>query len=314
MSQDPSTGSCQPDKCASCPTKGTCGSSTESDANREVAAKMRDVGRIIVVLSGKGGVGKSTVATQLAYQLAVDEKNMVALTDIDICGPSIPTMTNTQGAEVHQSALGWEPVSVLPNLSVVSIGFMLNNADDPVILRGPKKHGVIVQFLKDVNWNFDHEKKKNNYLIIDTPPGTSDEHLSVINVLSAASRILNAEEESPPEVYAVIVSTPQEVALADVRKEVNFCKQIKLDIRGVIENMSGFVCPCCNKATDLFTPTSGGVQQLCKDYDIPFLGRIPLDPILTAASESGKAWKDAIESGSKSLGIDMFVSIVEKLK
>lgn len=319
MSDQPvSASNCQPDKCAGCPSKGSCGSSTESPDNRAIAEKLKNIGTIIMVLSGKGGVGKSTVSTQLGYYLAGNKGKNVGIMDVDICGPSIPTMTSSQGSEVHQTALGWEPIIVPPNMAVISIGFMLEKLDDPVILRGPKKHGIISNFLKDVHWHFDSEEIDNNYLIIDTPPGTSDEHLSVINMLSAAMRVLNKEKETDPNVrapkfFAVVVSTPQEVALADVRKEINFCKQIKVDVKGVIENMSGFVCPCCNKETQIFNPSSGGVKQLCEDYKVKFLGRIPLDPQLTKASESGKAWKEAIEKDTISKGMEMFYDVVEKI-
>ncbi|EFO64909.1 Nucleotide-binding protein 1 [Giardia lamblia P15] len=316
--QPVSASNCQPDKCAGCPSKGSCGSSTESPDNRAIAEKLKNIGTIILVLSGKGGVGKSTVSTQLGFYLAENMEKNVGLMDVDICGPSIPTMTSSQGSEVHQSALGWEPISVLPNMAIISIGFMLEKLDDPVILRGPKKHGIISNFLKDVHWHFDSEKIEDNYLIIDTPPGTSDEHLSVINMLSAAMRVLSKEKETDsnvhtPKFFAVVVSTPQEVALADVRKEINFCKQIKVDVKGVIENMSGFVCPCCNKETQIFNPSSGGVKQLCADYKVKFLGRVPLDPQLTKASESGQAWKKAVEEGTVSKGMEMFYEVVKEI-
>lgn len=163
-----------------------------------------------LVLSGKGGVGKSTVSAQIAFSLAGMGKQ-VGLLDVDICGPSIPRMLGLVGQEVHQSASGWSPVYVEDNLGVMSIGFMLPSSDDAIIWRGPRKNGLIKQFLTDVDWGV------LDYLIIDTPPGTSDEHISIVQYLKAA----NVDG-------AVIVTTPQEVAMADVRKEINFCKKTGL--------------------------------------------------------------------------------------
>jgi Mrp family chromosome partitioning ATPase len=161
----------------------------------------------ILVLSGKGGVGKSTVSAQLAFTLALQGKQ-VGLLDIDICGPSVPRMLGLLDHEVHQSASGWSPVYPNDNLGVMSIGFMLPSSDDAIIWRGPKKNGLIKQFLTDVDWG------DLDYLIIDTPPGTSDEHISIVQYLKGASNV-----------SAVVVTTPQEVAMADVRKELNFCKK-----------------------------------------------------------------------------------------
>ena len=193
-----------------------------------VGDKLELVKHKILVLSGKGGVGKSTVASQMALTLA-SQGHSVGLLDVDICGPSVPRMMGLTSSEVHQSGSGWTPihVSTLPDdcdgeLLVMSVGFMLPNADDAVIWRGPRKNGLIKQFLTDVDWgNLD-------YLIVDTPPGTSDEHLSIIQYLRGAG--IDG---------AVVVSTPQEVCMADVRKELNFCKKTKVDVIGVVENMAG---------------------------------------------------------------------------
>lgn len=177
--------------------------------------------RKVLVLSGKGGVGKSTVASQLAFALA-DEGNEVGLLDIDICGPSVPKMLGLEGEEVHQSNFGWEPVHFSENLSVMSIGFMLPNPDSAVVWRGPRKNGLIKQFLKDVDWG------EVDVLLIDTPPGTSDEHISAAQYLGA----VGADG-------AVIVTTPQEVACADVRKELSFCSKTSIPVLGIVENMAG---------------------------------------------------------------------------
>jgi len=153
----------------------------------------------------------------------------------------------------------------------MSVGFMLNDPNDAVIWRGPKKNGLIKQFLRDVDWG------ELDYLIVDTPPGTSDEHLSITQYLKSA----NVDG-------AVIVTTPQEVALMDVRKEINFCKKVGLPIIGVVENMSGFVCPNCKKESQIFAPTTGGAEKMATDMNVPFLGRIPLDPRIARACDEGK--------------------------
>jgi hypothetical protein len=168
------------------------------------------VKHIVLVLSGKGGVGKSTFSSQLAFTLAAQGRS-VGLLDVDICGPSIPRMLGALGAKVHQSVDGWSPVWITDSLGVMSIGFMLPGEDDAVIWRGPKKNGLIQQFLGDVEWG------ELDFLVVDTPPGTSDEHISVVQLLMGGGAGGNLAG-------AVVVTTPQEVALADVRKELNFCK------------------------------------------------------------------------------------------
>ena len=236
-----------------------------------MAKKLAGVKKIILVLSGKGGVGKSTVSTQIALGLANKSEDInVGLLDIDICGPSVPRMLNLENQEIHQSNDGWSPVYVEDNLAVMSIGFMLPSKDDPVIWRGPRKNGLIKQFLTDVIW------QELDYLIIDTPPGTSDEHISVIQYLKKAN------------VHgAVVVTTPQEVALSDVRKEINFCKKTKTPVLGVVENMSGFVCPHCNCESKIFPPVTGGAQKMCEEMNVPLLGKLPLEPKLLLSTEKG---------------------------
>ncbi|XP_024089673.2 cytosolic Fe-S cluster assembly factor NUBP1 isoform X5 [Pongo abelii] len=229
--------------CQGCPNQRLCASgagATPDPAIEEIKEKMKTVKHKILVLSGKGGVGKSTFSAHLARGLAEDE--------------------NTQ---VHQSGSGWSPVYVEDNLGVMSVGFLLSSPDDAVIWRGPKKNGMIKQFLRDVDWG------EVDYLIVDTPPGTSDEHLSVVQYLAAAH--IDG---------AVIITTPQEVSLQDVRKEINFCRKVKLPIIGVVENMSGFICPKCKKESQIFPPTTGGAELMCQDLEVPLLGRVPLDPLI----------------------------------
>lgn len=258
--------------CSGCPNQKLCASGEAKKPDPAVAdvkERLSNVKRKILVLSGKGGVGKSTVSAQLSFGFAARSMD-VGLLDVDICGPSIPRMLGLLGQDVHQSSEGWSPVYVDDHLAVMSIGFMLPNQDDAIIWRGPRKNGLIKQFLTDVNWG------PLDALIIDTPPGTSDEHLSIVTYL----------QDSAMD-GAVIVTTPQEVSLMDVRKEINFCRKVNLPVLGVIENMSGFVCPSCGHVEQIFAPSSGGAEAMCKQMDVPFLGRVPLDGRVAQAGDSG---------------------------
>lgn len=202
--------------CDGCPNQATCstGTPTIDPAVARVSARLSGVKHIVLVLSGKGGVGKSTFSSQLAFTLA-EQGMSVGLLDVDICGPSVPRMLGAVGAKVHKSASGWSPVWLTENLGVMSIGFMLPSEDDAVIWRGPKKNGLITQFLGDVEWG------ELDYLIVDTPPGTSDEHISVVQLLCGGEG--GAGAPCANLAGAVVITTPQEVAMADVRKELNFC-------------------------------------------------------------------------------------------
>jgi Mrp family chromosome partitioning ATPase len=236
----------------------------------EVEKRLSKIGHIILVLSGKGGVGKSSIATQLALSLTSFGKK-VGLLDVDLCGPSIPTMLGLKNKQIHQATDGWVPVFAdeKQRLSVMSIGFLLQNEDDPVVWRGPKKTAMIKQFFTDVQWG------EIDYLVIDTPPGTSDEHISLAEIL----RDYRVDG-------SILVTSPQMVAVADVRKELNFCRKVNINILGVIENMSGFVCPYCSECSNLFS--KGGGEALASEFGVPFLARIPIDPQLTMALEKGE--------------------------
>lgn len=282
--------------CASC-DEGTCPAKkrrpneTEADfAERQaLTRRTRRIKRKIFVLSGKGGVGKSTVATNLAASFALDDGS-VGLLDVDIHGPSVPKLLGLERDGHQTSDDGILPVMIGDSLKVMSIGFFLENPDDAVIWRGPMKMGVIKQFLKDVEWG------DLDLLIVDSPPGTGDEPLSVCQLLEDADG-------------AVIVTTPQEVALADVRKSINFCRKLNLRVLGVVENMSGFVCPKCGEVTNIFK--RGGAERMAVDMNVPFLGRLPLDPMTMAAGENGRP---VVSSEPDSSIAEEFRSIKTKIK
>lgn len=264
--------------CAGCPNQKACasGKGPEEDPSVEIIAKkLSNVKNIILVLSGKGGVGKSTVSSQLALTLAhmEDQKYQVGLLDVDICGPSIPRMMGLEDHEVHQSNEGWTPVYYEDNLAVMSIGFLLPNKNDAVIWRGPKKNALIKQFFTDVVWDY------LDFLVIDTPPGTSDEHLAILQYLKKTNLL-----------GSVIVTTPQEVSLLDVRKELNFCIKTQIPILGVVENMSGFTCPNCKCDYEIFKPSTGGADKMCEEFKVDLIAKVPIDPELLQATDSGKCY------------------------
>jgi Mrp family chromosome partitioning ATPase len=236
---------------------------------------MSTVKHKILVLSGKGGVGKSTFTSQLAWAFAADEDLQTGIMDVDICGPSIPTILGIASEQVHASSSGWSPVYVQDNLGVMSVGFMLPSSKDAVMWRGPKKNGLISQFLKDVDWG------DLDYLLVDTPPGTSDEHLTVVQYLKDSG--IDG---------AVLITTPQEVALQDVRREIDFCRKVGIKIIGLVENMSGFVCPNCKTESQIFKPSTGGGKRLAEDTNIEFLGSVPLDPRIGKSADYGISFLD----------------------
>ncbi|KAK8391105.1 hypothetical protein O3P69_017036 [Scylla paramamosain] len=250
------------------------------------------VGNTILVLSGKGGVGKSTAAVQLAATLRA-KGHRVGVLDVDLCGPSIPRMLGVEGRDVLTTPEGkWVPVSVdeEERLKVLSVAFFLDSKNDAVIWRGPKKNAMIKQLLTSVVWNVD-------YLIIDTPPGTSDEHISVMENIRQA-----------PVLGAVLVTTPQMVAVDDVTRELTFCRRTGISILGIIENMSGFVCPTCSECSNILA--SGGGEQLAEKAKVTFLGRIPIDPTLSRCTEEGLNY---IDKFANSPICQIYHSIITKL-
>ena len=233
------------------------------------------IDRKILVMSGKGGVGKSSVAVNLAVYLAGQGKQ-VGLLDTDIHGPSVPKLLGLEGIRLQAEDETILPIAFNENLKVMSIGLMLENPNEAVIWRGPMKHNLIQQFVENVRWG------ALDYLIVDCPPGTGDEAISTAQVLGAVDGV-------------VIVTTPQDIAVLDVRKCVTFCKQLSLPVLGVIENMSGFICPHCRKRTDIFV--GPGAERIAADFHIPHLGSIPLDPAVALACDAGKPFI-AIETDS----------------
>lgn len=216
-----------------------------------------------IVMSGKGGVGKSSVSAALAMRLA-NKGFQVGLLDVDIHGPSLAGIMGAKGLLEISDDRKVMPFQVLDNLKLVSMQSLMQDADQAVIWRGPAKSGVIRQFIGDVQWG------QLDYLIIDAPPGTGDEPLSVAQTI--------------PEAKALIVTTPQEVALSDVRKSINFCRIINMTVLGLIENMGPFECPCCGKPVSLFK--SGGGLATAADMDIPFLGTLPFDAKVVKACDA----------------------------
>ncbi|MBS3818889.1 Mrp/NBP35 family ATP-binding protein [bacterium] len=245
----------------------------------------------LLVFSGKGGVGKSTVAGNLGLAFARKGKK-VGILDVDIHGPNLAKILGVEKERMKSSKEGKiEAVQVRKNLKLVSMSFLLQQPNLPVIWRGPMKMKAIQQFLGDVNWG------DLDWLIIDSPPGTGDEPLSVAQLIPATG--------------ALVVTTPQEVSLMDSRKAVAFGQKLNLRIIGIIENMSGLVCPHCGKKIDLFK--EGGGEKAAKEMNIPFLGSIPLHPRIVSLGDEGKSFVDT-EPDSEAAKAFMKIadSIVEK--
>ena len=295
MAEETGCKSCEAVSCSAKEPRGD--ESIEGFLERQaLAERLCKIRHKVLVLSGKGGVGKSTVAANLAVAFATTGRR-TGLLDIDLHGPSIPKLLHLEGRtlDLRQNVMapvtfelpslsgrgqggGLEPVEGAdphPTISlegrgvlkVMSIGFLLRSAEDAVIWRGPLKMGVIKQFLRDVEWG------ELDYLVVDSPPGTGDEPLSVCQLIQDADG-------------AVVVTTPQDVAVADVRKCITFCRQVNMPVLGVVENMSGFVCPHCGETTNLFK--AGGGERMAAEMGVPFLGRIPIDPAVVASGDDGQ--------------------------
>ena len=242
--------------CESCKSKGSCG-------NEKVTEKMNRIKHKIFVLSGKGGVGKSTVSSLLAVTLAKDGYR-VGLLDVDFHGPSLPTLFNVQNSRLGATENEELEALEIAGVKLVSIGLLLENPDQAVIWRGPAKIGVLKQVLEETDWG------ELDYLVCDFPPGTGDEILSGCQLIAGDKK-------------AVIVTTPQELSLADCRKCIDFCNQAELPIAGVVENMSYFVCDECNKKHYIFNNDGG--KKMAENYGLKLLATLPLDPSFLAECE-----------------------------
>lgn len=219
----------------------------------------------LLVMSGKGGVGKSTVAVNLAVTLA-EMGHSVGLMDVDFHGPNTLKMLGLEGEKMVTDGQKLVPLKYTDGLQVVSISSLLEDSDTAVIWRGPLKIGVIKQFITDVEW------EPCDILVIDSPPGTGDEPLTVAQTIRDAK--------------GVIVTTPQEVSILDVRKSITFCRQVDMHIAGIVENMSGFTCPHCGEKIDIYS--SGGGEKAARELNVPFLGSLPFDPGIVIAGDEGK--------------------------
>ncbi|KAH9636782.1 hypothetical protein HF086_009122 [Spodoptera exigua] len=259
--------------CAGCPNQNICASGAASGpdpAIQIIKDRLSNVKHKILILSGKGGVGKSTVTSLLGHALASRNPDancnnlQVGILDADICGPSQPRVLGVRGEQVHNSGSGWSPVV-----------------------------SMIKQFLSEVDWG------ELDYLLIDTPPGTSDEHLSAVQYLTSAG--LDG---------ALVVTTPQEVALLDVRKELQFCTKLGVPVLGVLENMSLFICPNCKTRSEIFPATTGGAAQMCSELGVPLLGSLPLDPILARCCDDGR---DFLQELPSSPAVTALRNIVDKI-
>jgi len=237
-----------------------------------VDRSLKKIKKKFVVLSGKGGVGKTSTSVNLAIALAKKGFD-VGIMDVDLHGPDVPRMLGLKGMLGLSKSNKLDPMLYLDNLKVVSIESLIASKDDAVIWRGPLKYSAIRQFIGEVEWG------DLDFLIIDSPPGTGDEPLTVAQTISDAR--------------AIIVTTPQEVALADVRKSINFCRTLKMEIFGLIENMSGFTCPHCNKMVELFG--TGGGEKTARETGIPFLGRIPFDQNFVLCGDNGTSFQEKYE-------------------
>ncbi len=234
--------------------------------DEKIKERLAQIENKIMVMSGKGGVGKSTISINLAIGLSL-QNFYVGLLDVDLHGPNVPKMLGVERGQLQRRPDGTVgPVYYSPNLKFMSVEPLLPEKDSAVMWRGPMKMSAIRQFIYDIEWG------KLDYLVIDAPPGTGDEQMTVAQMI--------------PETFAVVVTTPQEVALLDVRKSITFCKQVGMPIIGIVENMSGMICPHCGKAVDVFK--RGGGEKLAEELGIPFLGKIPVDPRIVTTGDAGK--------------------------
>ncbi|MEA4817533.1 MAG: Mrp/NBP35 family ATP-binding protein [[Clostridium] scindens] len=276
--------------CDTCATNENCNDKALNEQDKRIDAFLGKVKHKLMVMSGKGGVGKSTVAANLAIALSEKGYN-VGLLDVDLHGPSIAGILGLTGIPLNADGDRLLPYQYNEHLEVMTVQGLLADPDEALIWRGPLKIGVIRQFLADTNWS------ELDYLIVDCPPGTGDEPLTVIQTIEDAQ--------------AVIVTTPQEVSLSDVRKSISFCQQTQLEILGIVENMSGFVCPDCGAVHNIFK--SGGGAKLAAERGISFLGKLPIDPQVVDSEDIGNPTA-AMSPKTKEALETIVNNIIEKVK
>ena len=264
-----------------------CNSKEKSAEDCRLKSTMERIKHKVVVMSGKGGVGKSTVSVNLAVSLAMAGYS-VGLLDVDIHGPSVPQMLKMGNCGVMMNGDLILPQQI-GSLKVLSLGFMFDDPEGAIVWRGPMKIGVIKQFLSDVDWG------DLDYLVIDCPPGTGDEPLTVCQLIDG-------------DKGAIIVTTPQQVAANDVIKSLNFCKQMEFPILGIVENMSGFVCPDCGKVTEIFA--SGAGEALAEKFGVKLLAKIPIDPVICQGGDAGTPF---IQAFAKTVPGRIFAEMADKL-
>jgi ATP-binding protein involved in chromosome partitioning len=275
--------------CESCEVSPKCSTvAKKEDEQKRLQEKLHHIRCKVMVMSGKGGVGKSTVATNLAASLAL-RGYQVGILDADLHGPDVPRMLGIEGQHLISKGDGVEPVEVFAGFKAVSMALLAQEPDKAIVWRGPLKHSAIRQFLRDVNWG------DLDFLFIDLPPGTGDEPLSVSKLIKEVDG-------------AVIVTTPQDVALLDSRKAVSFSKQINIPVLGIVENMSGLACPHCGESIDLFK--IGGGEKAAKELGVPFLGRIPIDPRVVLSCDSGEPF---VAGPDESLAKTAFTQVIQNL-
>ncbi|MCX6678897.1 MAG: Mrp/NBP35 family ATP-binding protein [Methanothrix sp.] len=275
----------QDNNCDSCAQKGSCKDQKDGQECTCKVDRMAKIKHKIIIASGKGGVGKSTVSVNLARALQM-KGLQVGILDADITGPDIPKLLGIEEARLKQGTDGIEPAKA-DGIMVASMALILSSRETPVVWRGPMKMAAIKQFIQDVNWG------ELDFLLIDLPPGTSDEPLSVVQLI-------------PELAGAIIVTTPQEVALLDSRKAVNMVKAMKIPVLGIVENMSGLICPHCGEGISIFG--AGGGRRMAEEMNVPFLGAIPIDPGVCALGDRGQTF---VQSGTLAGG--SFNKIVERL-
>jgi ATP-binding protein involved in chromosome partitioning len=262
----------------------------QAEQDAAVSSSLARIKNKIIVMSGKGGVGKTSTAVNLSIALA-NKGFKVGIMDVDLHGPDVPRMLGLEGMLELSKNKKLEPMSSVENLKAVSIESLTSSKDDAIIWRGPIKYSAINQFIGDVEWG------DLDFLVIDSPPGTGDEPLTIAQTI--------------PDAKAVIVTTPQEVSLADVRKSISFCKTVKMDIYGLVENMSGFECPHCNQNVDIFG--SGGGERTAATAGIRFLGKVPFDQKVVSCGDTGTSIQAAYADSPVSKAISGIADKVAEL-